>query len=319
MSSSSPQLCRIARVDRGAADVLTSAGVVRRLTAMPVAVGDYVVCDDAVVTEVLPRKTTITRGSAGREATPQVLAANVDDVLVLVSMTTPFRPSRLERLLAVAWSSGGVPVVVATKADLVEDVDAVLADIARTAPGVDVVAVAAPMGLGTDVLRTRLAAGRTAALLGASGAGKSTLVNALVGADVMAVGGVREVDDKGRHTTVHRELVVLPSGGAVIDTPGLRAIELWDDNEGLLRTFADVEELAIGCRFADCRHETEPGCAVRLAIEHGELPQRRVDSYRKMQREVAYLAARTDARLQAERRKEWVKVHKAQRARGNRP
>ena len=314
-----PALCRVVRVDRGAAVVLTAAGAVRHLTALPVAVGDFVRCDDIGITEVLPRKTAIVRGTAGRETTAQVLAANVDDVLVLVPLSVAFRPSRLERLLAVAWNSGGVPVVVATKADLADDLDERLEQIALTAPGVEVIAVAAPTGLGVDVLRDRLAPGRTAALLGASGAGKSTLVNALAAADVMAVGDVRTVDNKGRHTTVHRELVVLPSGGAVIDTPGLRAIELWDGDEGVSRTFADVEELAAGCRFADCRHETEPGCAVTLAVQHGELAQRRVDSHRKLQRELAYLAARSDARLQAERRKEWVKIHKAQRVRGYRP
>jgi ribosome biogenesis GTPase / thiamine phosphate phosphatase len=226
-------------------------------------------------------------------------------VLVTVSAVPEPKPGMVERLVALAWDSGATPLVVVTKADLTPETDAIVADLAEAAPGVDVIAVSALDGDGMVALQPYLAAGRTLCLVGKSGAGKSTLANALLGQEQFATGDVRR-DGKGRHTTTHRELVVLPGGGGVLlDTPGLRGAGLWVSDEGLDRTFADVEELVELCRFADCVHETEPGCAVLAAVDDGRLTQRRLDSWRKLQREARWMASRNDARLRAEHRRQW--------------
>lgn len=271
--------------------------------------------NDAVVRQVLPRRTAIVRAAvsghsdARARSASQVLAANVDTVLLCSPGDGDVDLGRIERMLALAWESGAQPVVVLTKADLAQDLS--LDEVRAVAPGATVVAVSASTGLGMEVL-TALLDG-TVALLGPSGAGKSTLANALLGADVFATNAVREGDKRGRHTTVHRELRPLPGGGTLIDTPGLRSIGLWDAAEGLGRTFSDVEALAAQCRFGDCAHRQEPGCAVVAAIESGELPQRRLDSYRKLSRENEWMATRTDSRLRAEREREWRDVSKFQR------
>ncbi|RSN41627.1 ribosome small subunit-dependent GTPase A [Actinomadura sp. WAC 06369] len=254
-----------------------------------------------VLAALLPRRTAIVRAGASRDSRGQVLAANVDTVAVAVSMAARPSPGRLERLLALAFESGARPVVVLTKADRADpaDVAAAEADAAAAAPGVDVVSCSALAGDGVDVVRAVLTG--TVVLLGPSGAGKSTLGNALLGDALLATGAVRDGDGKGRHTTVRRELVPLPGGGVLIDTPGLRGVGLLDAEEGLRRTFSDVEELAERCRFGDCAHESEPGCAVLAAVQDGSLPHRRLDGYRKLMRESAWAAARSDARLRAER------------------
>ncbi|MEV5831781.1 ribosome small subunit-dependent GTPase A [Spirillospora sp. NPDC052242] len=254
-----------------------------------------------VLAALLPRRTAIVRAGASRDSRGQVLAANVDTVAIAVSLAARPSPGRLERLLALAFESGARPVVVLTKADEADPagVAAAEAEAAAAAPGVDVVSCSALAGDGVDVVRAVLSG--TVVLLGPSGAGKSTLGNALLGGEVLATGAVRDVDGKGRHTTVRRELLPLPGGGVLIDTPGLRGVGLLDADEGLRRTFADVEELAERCRFGDCAHDTEPGCAVRAAVEDGSLSRRRLDGYRKLMRENAWAAARSDARLRAER------------------
>ncbi|WP_433783054.1 ribosome small subunit-dependent GTPase A [Actinomycetospora sp. CA-101289] len=308
---------RVARVDRGRVDVLTEQGRVRAAPGRdtPPAVGDWVVLDpDARVTALLPRRTALTRAVASGRSEGQVLAANVDTVLVAVALEADLRPGRLERLLALAWESGAVPVVVLTKIDRADGdvLLAALADVAIAAPGVDVLPVSAVTGDG--LAEVAAAARGTTVLVGPSGAGKSTLANALLGEAVMAVGEVRASDGKGRHTTVHRELVPLRGGGVLVDTPGLRAVGLHDAAEGIDRAFADVVALADGCRFADCAHEREPGCAVREAVTAGQLPARRWEAYRKLLREDEWAAARTDARLAAERRGQWKTITKNQRA-----
>lgn len=254
-----------------------------------------------VLAALLPRRTAIVRAGASRDSHGQVLAANVDTVAIAVSLAARPSPGRLERLLALAFESGARPVVVLTKADQADpaDVAAAEAEAAAAAPGVDVVSCSALAGDGVDVVRAVLSG--TVVLLGPSGAGKSTLGNALLGGEVLATGAVRDGDGKGRHTTVRRELLPLPGGGVLIDTPGLRGVGLLDAEEGLRRTFADVEELAGRCRFGDCAHGTEPGCAVLAAVEDGSLSRRRLDGYRKLMRENAWAAARSDARLRAER------------------
>jgi ribosome biogenesis GTPase len=224
-------------------------------------------------------------------------------------------------LLALAWESGAQPVVLLTKSDLVgERIGEIMANVVGAAPGVDVHAVSSTTGDGVDIVASYLGIGRTAVLVGPSGAGKSTLVNALAGVTLMETQEVRASDGRGRHTTVHRELLVLPRGGLIIDTPGLRRVSLATGGEGLESVFTDIEELAAQCRFDDCAHRSEPGCAVVEAVETGELPQRRLDSWFKLNREAEWIASRTDARLRQERARQWKTIHKEMRRAGrNRP
>ncbi|MFF4649133.1 ribosome small subunit-dependent GTPase A [Streptomyces sp. NPDC001380] len=281
--------------------------------------GDWAAVDpEAVplpaVRALLPRSTAVVRSSASRRSEGQVLAANVDTVLIAVSLAAEPDLGRVERFLALAWESGAQPLVVLTKADLAADAGHIRDDVEAVAPGATVLAVSAATGEGMDVLAACL--GGTTALVGQSGAGKSTLANALAGAEVMAVRHVRDSDGKGRHTTTTRELLPLPGGGVLIDTPGLRGVGLLGGAEGLGHAFSDVEELAAQCRFDDCAHRTEPGCAVAAALEDGTLPVRRWESYRKLQRENAWIEARGDARLAAERRRQWKIVQKSVRDAG---
>ncbi|PSJ29757.1 ribosome small subunit-dependent GTPase A [Streptosporangium nondiastaticum] len=318
---------RVTRVDRGTCDVFTadgelraahSAALKRAAAADPVAlpcVGDWVAIDgDNQIQEVLPRRSSIVRaGVTPGVAQGQVLAANVDVVYIAEPAVPRVDLGRIERFLALAWESGAQPVVLITKADLTS-VD--LAEVEAAAPGATVRAVSSLTGEGLEEVRIRPA--RTAVLLGKSGAGKSTLVNALAGADRMATQEIRAADGRGRHTTAHRELLLLPGGGMIIDTPGLRSIGLYDAEEGLSQAFSELEELAGQCRFHDCAHEAEPGCAVLAAAEEGELSERRLASWRKLQREALWMASRTDARLRAEKTREWKIIHKSMRGR-NRP
>ncbi|MGK5532186.1 ribosome small subunit-dependent GTPase A [Streptomyces sp. URMC 129] len=309
---------RIVRVDRGLCDAVTGDGPLRAATAGHApCTGDWAALDPGTdrraprLAALLPRRTAIVRSSAARDSYGQVLAANVDTVVVAVSLAVPLDAGRLERLLALAWESGARPVVVLTQSDRAADPAEAIAEAAVAAPGADVVATSAVTGEGMAEL-TALLTG-TVVLLGASGAGKSTLGNALLGGDVLDTGEVRHRDGKGRHTTVRRELLPLPGGGVLIDTPGLRGVGLHDAAEGLEQVFAEIEELAADCRFTDCAHASEPGCAVRAAIEAGELPERRLASYRKLLRENAWAAARTDARLRAERTEYLKSIHRHQR------
>jgi ribosome biogenesis GTPase len=327
---------RVLRADRGVCTVLTAGGAVRASVAgavlaraarepetLPCA-GDWLVVrewpDDRMTVEaVLPRRTALVRRTADKDSTGQVLAANMD----VAAVVEPIDPSpdlgRIERLLALAWESGARPLVVLTKADLAADPEAVAGQVAETAPGVAVVPVSARRSTGLAAVRPLVAQGHTLGLLGPSGAGKSTLVNALAGARVMATQQIRRADGKGRHTTTYRALIPIPGGGAVLDTPGLRAVGLLDADEGLGRAFADVEALAAACRFTDCGHAGEPGCAVRAAVESGALAPRRLDSWRRLKREAAYELRRRDARLAAQERAKWKRIHKEQRQRGFRP
>ncbi|TDD26086.1 ribosome small subunit-dependent GTPase A [Actinomadura sp. KC06] len=328
---------RVAAVDRGLCDVVAETGPLRASagpvpaslspggpsgdpagdSAVAPCTGDWAALRPdgpdgrPAVAALLPRRTAIVRSSASRDSRGQVLAANVDTVAIAVSLAARLDLGRMERLLALAWESGARPVVVLTKSDRAPGAAEALAEAAAAAPGVDVVACSAATGDGVDVVRAILSG--TVVLIGPSGAGKSTLGNALLGAEVLATGEVREQDGKGRHTTVRRVLLPLPGGGVLIDTPGLRGVGLFEASEGLERTFADVEELAAGCRFGDCAHRTEPGCAVLAAVEDGTLPRRRLDSYRKLLRENEWAASRTDARLRAERENRWKSVSRWQR------
>ncbi len=308
---------RVSAQLRGSYTVLTEAGPTRAELAgrlrhestasgsVP-AVGDWVALPSAdgesLIHAVLPRRTAITRKAAGRATTAQVLAANVDVVAVVSSLDGDANTRRLERYLSVAWESGARPIVVLTKADLRDDAEAAAADIAASA-FVSTHAVSGLTGAGVDAIRAELAGQGTLALVGPSGAGKSTLVNRLLGEERQITHDLRR-DGKGRHTTTNRELFLLPGGGVVVDTPGLRELGLWgSEASGTDETFSDVVELAARCRFGDCAHETEPGCAVRAAVDDGQLDAGRLESWRKLERELAWIERRRDGRAISEERR----------------
>ena len=278
------------------------------------AVGDWVAVSGAgdgglVVQAVLPRSSAIVRRAPGDHARPtQVLAANIDVAFLVASLNRDFNLRRLERYLAVAWESGAVPVVLLSKADLSDDVDGMVLAAEAVAPGVEVIAVSSVTGIGLDAVRRHLGGGRTIVFLGSSGVGKSSLVNALAGEPLLATAAIREDDARGRHTTTRRQLVPL-GDGLVIDTPGLRELAL-ADGDGLAGTFDELEAIASGCRFSDCAHEGEPGCAVAAAIGDGRLDPGRLAAYRKLEREArrAELAANPVARKAARRR--WTSMLK---------
>ena len=255
--------------------------------------GDFVLIQpndlgDSVITKTLPRRSYFARKNPTPGQAEQAVAANFDNVFIMQSLNHDFNPKRLERYLTLAWQSGAVPVVILTKADLVDRCDEQIDAVKRVAAGVDVFAVSAKSGYGIDTLGAYLAPGKTIVLLGSSGVGKSSFVNALAGGEIMAVNSIREDDSKGRHTTTHRQLILLTSGVMIIDTPGMRELGMLDAQAGLSESFADVEQYFPLCRFANCRHESEPGCAVQAAIAAGELPKERFESYLKLLRESHY-------------------------------
>ncbi|WP_237328573.1 ribosome small subunit-dependent GTPase A [Streptomyces sp. CBMAI 2042] len=326
---------RVVRVDRGQCDVITPDGPVRADTAFVVprdpmrivCTGDWVALDadgdPRFVRTLLPRRTAFVRSTSSERSEGQVLATNIDHIVICVSLAVELDLGRIERFLALALSSsegaallgGGYgpgehrpePIVLLTKADLVPDaatLSHLVQDIEAIAPGVQVYPVSSTTGEGLDVLGA-VVSGGTSVLLGISGAGKSTLANTLLGRDEMEVRAARDVDGKGRHTTTTRNLLVLPQGGVLIDTPGLRGVGLFDAGTGVGELFSEIEELAARCRFHDCGHVSEPGCAVLAALEDGTLPDRRLESYRKLLRENQRIVAKTDARVRSEIRKDW--------------
>lgn len=285
---------------------------VARAADLP-AVGDFAVArhrpgdDRALLVRLLDRKSVFSR-KAPETGVEQTIVANVDVALIVAAAGHDLNVRRVERYLAMAWESGALPVVVITKADLADDVDAAVVEVESASPGVRVIVTSAVGGVGIDRLRGLIGAGETAVLLGSSGAGKSTLVNAMVGSAVQYVSTVSGHRDKGRHTTTARRLIALDGGGMIIDTPGLRELQLLDVEEGVSRTFEDVERLVARCRFTDCQHRTEPDCAVRAALQSGQLDADRFNSYRKLQREAAYEARQADANLMRAERERWKKI-----------
>ncbi|MEU9254876.1 ribosome small subunit-dependent GTPase A [Streptomyces sp. NPDC048270] len=306
---------RVGQVDRGAATVLTPDGELRAqlgprlfkdgeppLGGAQLATGDWVVVGGPaphLILDVLPRRSAFVRGSANRRTESQIVATNVDTVFVVAALTGEQRLRRIERYLAVAWQSGAQPVVVLSKADLHPDPAGAAEEVERIALGSPVHTVSSRTGEGLDALDRYVGPGRTVALVGLSGVGKSTLTNRLRGEEVLSTQEVRS-DFKGRHTTTHRELVPLPGGGLLIDTPGMRALAVWDAEEGIDKAFADVESLTGDCQFRDCRHHDEPGCAVRTAVVTGSLDADRLGNWEKLRREQRMLELRQDARARSE-------------------
>lgn len=269
----------------------------------------------ATIHHVLPRSSAFIRRASGPGAARgQVVAVNVDVALLAASMNADLNARRLERYLAAAWESGADPVIVLTKADMCLDIIACLSEVEAVSIGVPVLAVSAVTGEGLDALRAYLKPGQTAVVLGSSGVGKSTLVNALAGKAIMATQAIREDDARGRHTTTHRELVVLPSGALLLDTPGMRELGLWDAGDGMSAAFADIESLATQCRFHDCAHNTEPGCAIIEALDSGVLDAARWTAYGKLQRELDFHSIKDDPKAQAESRKKRIRLNKGHRA-----
>lgn len=314
---------RVVRVDRSRVLVATESGVE---SALPYSLagrrigfdgvpstGDWVATghtedEGLVVLGLLERTSVIERKRALEQAIDsQVIAANVDLVAIVVPLDTDLNENRLERTLTVAWESGATPLIVLSKTDVATDPAAAAEAASGASAGADVVVTSAETGAGIDELRSYIVSGATVVFFGPSGAGKSTLINALIGEDVQDTGEVRAADGRGRHTTTARELIPLPGGAVLIDTPGIRSLGLWDSGNGISASFGDVEALAGECRFNDCAHDREPGCAVRAALETGELPERRWASYRKLQRELRFLEGKKDEHVRRDRAREFHK------------
>jgi ribosome biogenesis GTPase len=303
-------ICRV-WCEGGEIEAVRSGRLTHRATSrgeLP-AVGDWVVVrkrpDESrgAIVAVLPRRSWFSRRMAGQVTDVQVVAANVDVVFIVMALDADFSLRRLERYLLLARESGASPVVLLTKPDMCADVPARVAEVTLLTGDVPVHVVSPKFNQGLDRVAGYVPAGKTGALLGSSGVGKSTIINRLVGRDVQKTRDIRESDSKGRHTTTHRQLVFLPNDGFLIDTPGMRELQLWDVGEAVSETFDDVEALAIGCRFTDCRHRDEPRCAVKAAVEDGRLSATRLESYLKLQDELGYLARQQDERAQLEQKR----------------
>lgn len=282
-------------------------------------VGDWVVISlqdgehKAIIHAILPRKSKFSRKIAGGKTEEQIVATNIDTAFLVAGLDGDFNLRRLERYLVLVWESGANPVIVLNKADLCDDAQGRRQEVEAIALGVPIVVLSAALNQGLDALTPYLKAGQTVALLGSSGVGKSTLANQLVGQTVQAVGEVRPGDDRGRHTTTHRELILLPSGGLLIDTPGMRELQIWAGDDSLQDTFADIHALAVRCRFRNCQHDLEPSCAVQQALVEGTLDYQRFLSYQKLQKDLNYLDRKQDQKASLAEKEKWKKINKALR------
>lgn len=280
------------------------------------AVGDWVVVKPSVseakgiIQAILPRQSKFSRKAAGATTEEQIVATNVDTVFLVNSLNDDLNLRRIERYLLLAWESGANPVIVLTKADLCSDVLEKVQLVESVALGVPIVVISAVAEMGFDELEAHLKPSKTIALLGSSGVGKSTLSNYLLGVEKQKIQSIRVSDDKGRHTTTNRELILLPNGSLLIDTPGMREVQLWEGGAGMTESFSDIHELQSYCRYRDCKHKGEPGCAVKAAIDEGVLEEERLRSYKKLEKELAYLERKLDKRAQVEEKKKWKKINK---------
>ena len=278
------------------------------------AVGDWVAMrlidpeGKGLIQTVLPRRTQVTRKTKGRRSDEQIIGANIDTIFIVTSLNQDFSLRRIERYLAVAWESGALAVIILSKSDLCPDVEVKIARTQEVSFGTPIHSISAIRGDGLGELRQYFEPGKTVALIGSSGVGKSTLINRLIGEDRLAVKEIRGHDDQGKHTTRHRELILLPDGGLMLDTPGMRELQLWDSEDGIETVFDDIDKLASRCYFNDCRHRSEPDCAVRNALREGTLDPGRFENYLKLQRELAYLARRKDAFAERAERNRWKKL-----------
>lgn len=290
------------------------------------AVGDWVIVDrtndnngDGIILKVLPRKSQVSRKVAGVKTDEQIIASNIDTLFICMSVNNDFNLRRLERYITIGWNSGATPVVILTKMDLCDNLEDIRNKIEEIAIGVDVLYVSAKTGEGIEQIEGYVKPSKTISFIGSSGVGKSTLINYLLGEEKMLVGGIREDDSKGKHTTTHRELLVIKDKGIVIDTPGMREIQLLDDLEGIESSFKDITDLANECKFNDCKHEKEPGCAVRFAILEGTLSQDRLNSYNKLLKEAQYIERKNNFKAQHEYKKNMAKLYKEAKNIKNRP
>ncbi|WP_042142312.1 ribosome small subunit-dependent GTPase A [Paucisalibacillus sp. EB02] len=269
----------------------------------------------AVIKRVLPRKSQFVRQAAGLRTDAQVVAANIDTVFIVNSLNHDLNVRRIERYMLLAYESGAAPIVLLTKKDQMteEEVESAISLVSEVAIGVPILAISSLNGDGIETFMDQLPNGKTGALLGSSGVGKSTLINALFGEKIQETKDIREDDSKGRHTTTHREMFMLPNGAMLIDTPGMREIQLWDGESGVESTFQDIEAFEKECRFVDCSHKSEPGCRVQEALENGELSEERYKSYVKLQREIAFEKRKQDQKAKLEEKSKWKKISKTQR------